>query len=140
MSKSYKWTRIMKRSTVFVMALSIYLGTGVASSSNTAKAVTHNKEMIFSSTAYTAGSGSTTSSGRVVKRNPNGLSTVAVDPNVIPLGTSLYIEGYGYAVAADTGSAIKGNIVDVYFDSASECNNWGRKTVKVTVLGDSTNS
>ena len=140
MSKSYKWTKVMKKSVVFVMALSIYLGTGIAFSSNVAKAATSNKELICSATAYTSGTGSITASGRIVKRNPNGISTVSVDPNVIPLGTYLYIEGYGYAVAADTGSAIKGNELDVYFDSSSECYDWGRKTVKVTVLGDSTNS
>ena len=140
MSKSYRWTKVMKKSVVFVMVLSIYLGMGIAFSSNVAKAATPNKELICSTTAYTSGTKSKTASGRTVERNPNGISTVSVDPNVIPLGTCLYIEGYGYAVAADTGSAIKGNEVDVYFDSSSECNNWGRQTVKVTVLGDSTNS
>jgi 3D (Asp-Asp-Asp) domain-containing protein len=140
MSKSYKWTNVAKKSVVFVMALSVYLGTGIAFSSNVAKAATLNKELICSTTAYTAGIGSKTASGRVVERNPNGISTVSVDPNVIPFGTYIYIEGYGYAVAADRGSAIKGNEIDVYFYSSSQCNDWGRKTVKVTILGDSTNS
>ena len=140
MSKSYKWTKVMKKSIAFAIALSIFSGAEVAFSSNVAKAATSNRELICSATAYTSGAGSVTASGKVVKRNPDGLSTVAVDPNVIPLGSSLYIEGYGYAIAADTGSAIKGNIIDLYFDSSSECDNWGRKTVKVTVLGDSTNS
>jgi 3D (Asp-Asp-Asp) domain-containing protein len=140
MSKSYRWTRVMKKSVVFVMALSIYLGTGMAFSSNVAKAATANKEFICSTTAYTSGIQSKTASGRIVERNPNGISTVAVDPNVIPFGTILYVEGYGYAVAADTGSAINGTELDLYFNSSSECYNWGRKTVKVTVLGDSTNS
>jgi len=140
MSKRYKWIKGMKKSVAFAMALSIYVGMGMAFSSNVAKAATPNKELICSSTAYTSEAGSITASGRIVKRNPNGLSTISVDPNVIPLGTSLYIEGYGYAIAADTGSAIKGNEVDVYFDSSSECDDWGRKTVKVEVLGDSTNS
>lgn len=140
MSKSYKWTKVMKKSAVFVMALSISLGTGITFSSNVAKSVTTpNKELICSTTAYTADAGSSTASGRVVERKPNGISTVSVDPNVIPLGTFLYIEGYGYAVAADTGSAIKGNEVDVYFDNSSECYDWGRKTVNVTVIGHSTN-
>jgi len=140
MSKSYKCTKVMKKSVVFVMALSIYLGTGIAFSSNVAKAATSNKELICSTTAYTSGTGNITASGRIVKRDPKGISTVSVDPNVIPFGTCLYIEGYGYAVAADTGSAINGNELDLYFDSSNECNDWGRKTVKVTVLGDSTNS
>lgn len=60
---------------------------------------------------------------------------VAVDPNVIPMGTRLYVEGYGAAIAADQGSAIKGNRIDLFFDSHQEALNWGMKTVKVTILG-----
>lgn len=66
--------------------------------------------------------------------------TVAVDPSVIPLGTRLYIESsdgrfvYGEAVAADVGSAIRGAKVDLYFETLSECRNFGRRTVKVYVL------
>lgn len=59
---------------------------------------------------------------------------VAVDPSVIPLGSRLYIEGYGYARAADTGGAIKGNTVDLFMETYSQCINWGRRTVKVYVL------
>ena len=139
MSKSYKWAKVIKKSVVFVMTLNICLGTSITFFSNVANAATSNRELICSTTAYTSGTESKTSSGRVVERNPNGISTVSVDPNVIPLGTFLYIEGYGYAVAADTGSAINGNEIDVYFSSSSECYNWGRKTVKAIVLGDSTN-
>ena len=140
MSKSYKLAKIIKKLIVFVIALSINLGTGIAFSSNVAKAATTpNIELICSSTAYTSGAGSMTASGLAVERNPNGISTVSVDPNVIPFGTYLYIEGYGYAVAADKGSSIKGNEVDVFFNSDGDCNNWGRQTVKVTVLGVSTN-
>lgn len=73
--------------------------------------------------------------------NPRGASgnrckygTCAVDPDVIPLGTSLYIEGYGYAVANDVGSSIKGNTIDVYMEKANQCGIWGARTVKVYVL------
>lgn len=65
---------------------------------------------------------------------------VAVDPKVIPLGTKLYIETadgsyvYGTAVAADTGSAIKGNKIDLFLESESACNRFGRRTVNVYVL------
>lgn len=59
---------------------------------------------------------------------------VAVDPNVIPMGSRLYIEGYGYARAADTGGAIRGNTVDLFMESYSQCINWGRRNVKVYVL------
>ena len=59
---------------------------------------------------------------------------VAVDPRVIPLGTWLYIEGYGEALAADIGGAIKGNRIDLYFDSPSDVRKYGKKSVKVYLL------
>lgn len=65
---------------------------------------------------------------------PLARGIVATDPNVIPMGTRLYIEGYGEAIAADQGNAIKGNRVDLYFDSRWEAMNWGMKTVTVTIL------
>ena len=58
----------------------------------------------------------------------------AVDPKVIPLGTKLYIEGYGFAAAEDIGSAIKGNRIDVCYDTVREALLWGRKKVKVYIL------
>lgn len=139
MSRGYKLGKVIKKSIVFFMILSICLGTEIVFSSKAAKAATSNYDLYCSATAYTAKTGSLTASGRSVERNPEGISTVAVDPSVIPFGTYLYIEGYGYAVAADKGSAIKGNEVDIFFNNYDECYNWGRKTVKVTVLGDSTN-
>lgn len=75
-----------------------------------------------------------TASGKKAVRNANGYSTIAVDPRIIPLGTKLYVEGYGYAVAADTGSAIKGNFIDVFFNTRSEVTNWGIKYVKIQIL------
>ncbi|NMM61612.1 DUF348 domain-containing protein [Clostridium sp. P21] len=75
-----------------------------------------------------------TTSGTVAKRNVGSYSSVAVDPRVIPLGTKLYIEGYGYAVAEDTGGAIKGNRIDLFFDSNSEAENWGVKWVNVYLV------
>lgn len=101
----------------------------------TTSTIASNSEIVCESTAYT-GSGKTFS-GKPCTRNADGISTVSVDPNVIPIGSMLYIEGYGYAVAADTGAAIKGNKVDVYFSTLQECYNWGSKSVKVTILGDS---
>lgn len=59
---------------------------------------------------------------------------VSVDPNVIPLGSRLYIEGYGYAVADDTGGSIVGNRIDLAMDSNAEALNFGRKDVVVHVL------
>ncbi len=63
------------------------------------------------------------------------VGTIAVDKTVIPLGTRLYVPGYGIGIAADTGSAIKGNIVDVFFDSYEECVKFGRKSVTIYVIG-----
>lgn len=93
------------------------------------------KSLRMKATAYTASEGSsTTASGTYVRRSASGYSTIAVDPRVIPLGTKLYVEGYGYAIAEDTGGAIKGNIIDLYFSSSSECNNWGVRYVNVYVI------
>lgn len=58
---------------------------------------------------------------------------IAVDPRVIPLGTRVFVDGYGPAVAADTGGAIKGNRIDVCFDSRRDALNWGRRTVQVLI-------
>jgi len=59
---------------------------------------------------------------------------VAVDPKVIPLGTYLYVEGYGEALAADKGGAIKGNRIDLYYESPEDVAKYGKRTVKVYVL------
>ena len=64
----------------------------------------------------------------------SGRGVVAVDPKVIPLGSKLYVEGYGYAIAGDTGGAIKGNRIDVFFYSSGEMARWGRRLVRVFVL------
>jgi uncharacterized protein YabE (DUF348 family) len=88
-------------------------------------------ELSVSSTAYTPGYGCgyyTATGARA------GFGIVAVDPSVIPLGTKLYVPGYGYGVAADTGGAIKGNKIDVCFDTRSEALAWGRRNVTVTIL------
>lgn len=58
----------------------------------------------------------------------------AVDPKVIPLGSNLYVEGYGFALAADTGSAIKGNRIDLYYPTHKESENYGVKRIKVYIL------
>lgn len=101
----------------------------------TQASTSENKDVICYTTAYTGGG--KTFLGLTCTRKINGISTISVDPNVIPLRSLLYIEGYGYAIAADTGSAIKGNKVDVYFDTLQECYDWGTRYVKVTILGDS---
>ena len=59
---------------------------------------------------------------------------IAVDPKVIAMGSKLYVEGYGYAIAADTGGAIRGNKIDVFFPTFRQCIDWGRKSVQIYVL------
>jgi 3D (Asp-Asp-Asp) domain-containing protein len=64
---------------------------------------------------------------------PVGWGVVAVDPSVIPLGTRLTIPGYGEGVAADTGGAIRGNRIDLWFPSLAKARAWGRRTVTITL-------
>lgn len=91
------------------------------------------KVMTMVATAYSPeepGLDDNTASGMKATRG-----VVAVDPRVIPLGTRLHVEGYGNAIAGDTGSAIKGNRIDVCFDTLEEMNSWGGyRTVRVEIL------
>jgi 3D (Asp-Asp-Asp) domain-containing protein len=93
------------------------------------------KTITVKATAYTAnckGCSGVTASGLNLKKNPN-VKAISVDPKVIPLGTKVHVEGYGDAIAADKGGAIKGNKIDVFYSSHSKAINWGRKTVKVKI-------
>ncbi len=94
------------------------------------------REFYVTSTAYTAnctGCSGITATGYNLKANPNA-KVIAVDPSVIPLGSRVWVEGYGYATALDTGGAIRGNKIDVFFSSLSTARSWGRKTVRIKVL------
>ncbi|MBS4198003.1 G5 and 3D domain-containing protein [Lederbergia citri] len=94
------------------------------------------KEMYMNATAYTAycnGCSGVTATGINLRANPN-LKVIAVDPRVIPLGTKVWVEGYGYAVAGDTGGAIKGNRIDIFVASKEEAYRFGRKQVKIRIL------
>lgn len=113
-------------------------GTKAVSSSAAAKAsskgFSYKKKMTMTATAYSAfnksGGYGKTASGRTA-----GYGIVAVDPKVIPLGTNLYVDGYGYAVAGDTGGVIKGNKIDLCFEKSNkELMAFGRKSVTVYVL------
>ncbi|MCM3396401.1 3D domain-containing protein [Oceanobacillus profundus] len=84
-------------------------------------------------TAYCSGCSGITATGIDLKANPYE-KVIAVDPNVIPLGTKVFVEGYGHAVAADTGGAIKGNKIDIHVPTKDQAYNWGRKVVEVTIL------
>jgi len=73
-------------------------------------------------------------SGRCANGMRAGYGVIAVDPRVIPLGTPVYVEGYGFAIAADTGGAIKGNRVDLCYDDRSTALRFGRRKVRVHIL------
>ncbi|MFK9094975.1 ubiquitin-like domain-containing protein [Bacillus salipaludis] len=93
-------------------------------------------EFYVTATAYTAycnGCSGRTATGLNLRADPN-MKVIAVDPRVIPLGTKVYVEGYGYAVAADTGGAIKGYIIDLFMPSKADAYRWGRKKVKIKIL------
>lgn len=86
------------------------------------------KSLLMEATAYTH-TGNRTATGINPYRG-----VIAVDPKVIPLGTELYVEGYGYGEALDTGGAVKGNRIDLFFETKSEALNWGRRDVQVYIL------
>lgn len=97
---------------------------------------TGGKEFYVSATAYTAsctGCSGITATGINLKTNP-GLKVIAVDPSVIPLGSKVWVEGYGNAIAGDTGGAIKGNKIDLFMANKSDALSFGRKQVKVRIL------
>ena len=94
------------------------------------------KEFTVTATAYTGsckGCSGITATGINLKKNPN-MKVISVDPKVIPLGTKVYVEGYGNAIAGDTGGAMKGKKIDVFFSSQQKAIQWGRKSVKVKIL------
>lgn len=94
------------------------------------------RTMTVTATAYTAecdGCSGITYTG-VNLLNDRNAKVIAVDPNVIPLGSSVYVEGYGYATAEDIGGAIKGNRIDIHLPTKTEAYNWGVRDVKITIL------
>ena len=94
------------------------------------------KTFKVTATAFTAnckGCSGVTSTGFNLKKNPNA-KIIAVDPKVIPLGTKVWVEGYGEAIAADKGGAIKGNKIDVFMPTTKKAYSWGRRTVTVKIL------
>ncbi|WP_425061253.1 hypothetical protein SCACP_20410 [Sporomusa carbonis] len=92
----------------------------------------YSRSLVMQASAYTAydpGNGNYTYRGNRLRK---GL--VAVDPSVIPLGTRLYIKGYGYAIADDIGGSIEGNRIDLAFDSRSDALDFGVQKVTVYVI------
>ncbi|GAA0452280.1 3D domain-containing protein [Alkalibacillus silvisoli] len=92
--------------------------------------------MYMTATAYTAycdGCSGTTRTGIDLRSNPDQ-KVVAVDPDVIPLGSTVWVEGYGTAVAGDTGGAIQGNRIDLFIPDEAEANRYGVRQVRVEVI------
>lgn len=94
--------------------------------SKKAKATTHPRTIRVKAYAYSGGG--TTASGKKAAKG-----VIAVDPRVIRLGTKVYVPGYGYATAADTGGMIKGNVIDVYMNKNSDCIKWGVRYITIKV-------
>ena len=95
-------------------------------------AIRGGRRMRVVATAYSAAEPGSSSSTAVGTHCQKGV--IAVDPSVIPLGTHVYVPGYGYAIASDTGGMINGRHVDLCFDSMSEMNAWGRRVVTIVIL------
>jgi 3D (Asp-Asp-Asp) domain-containing protein len=105
-----------------------------------AEAVDFNRAsvMTLEATAYTPDAGRGKYATGITKTGRKAeYGIVAVDPKVIPLHTLVFVEGYGFAIAADIGGAIKGNRLDVCIESHREAIKWGRKDVKVHVFQES---
>jgi 3D (Asp-Asp-Asp) domain-containing protein len=91
----------------------------------TAPAPAGKRQLVVSATCYDL-------SGQTATGMPVGQGVVAVDPSVIPLGTRMYVPGYGNGVAADVGGGIKGDVIDLWMQP-SQCSSWGRRTVTITI-------
>lgn len=103
-------------------------GPGPAPAVQVSRGEPRYKTMVLVATAYIE-TGNRTFTGTW----PEAGRTVAVDPKVIPLGTRLYVEGWGWVVAEDTGGAIKGRKIDIYMDSLDQALEFGRKNVVVKI-------
>lgn len=99
-------------------------------------AYTGKKTLLVLTSAYDPGPGScgAYADGRTCNGKRAGYGIIAVDPKVIPLGKKLLVPGYGYGIAADVGGAIKGNRLDLGFNSRSGAMLWGKRWVRVTIL------
>lgn len=97
---------------------------------------TESTEMTVTATAYTAyckGCSGVTYTGINLRANPNK-KVIAVDPTIIPLGSRVWVEGYGEAIAGDIGGAIKGNKIDVFIPNTKRALNWGKQRVTIKIL------
>lgn len=105
-----------------------------AETTKSTETASKGKTMVVSATGYStkeANLSTHTATGINLESNP---MVIAVDPRVIPLGSIVEVPGYGTFIAGDTGGAIKGNKIDVHFSSVQQANNFGRKTITITIL------
>ena len=91
----------------------------------TSPPVSGSRSLVVSATCYDL-------PGKTATGMPVGPGVVAVDPSVIPLGSKMYVPGYGNGVAADVGSGIQGATIDLWMQQA-QCMAWGRRTVTITI-------
>ena len=102
--------------------------TTTSSTTTTATAPSGTRTLVVDAVAYHL-------AGKTASGLPVGVGVIAVDPRVIPLGTRVFVPGYGPAVAADVGTAIIGNIIDLWMPSTAQARAWGRRTVTITIYG-----
>lgn len=124
----------------------IEYGTASVAKTNTGESFKYKKMITCSATAYDLSYASCGKSpgdknyGITASGMKAAYGVISVDPRVIPLGTRLYVEStdgswsYGYCVAGDTGGGIRGNKIDLFFNTAQECRNFGRRTANVYIL------
>ena len=107
---------------------------GTPQPATAAAAAGNGEEMYVTATAYNPEDNAyMTTLGYNIKANPN-MKLIAVDPSVIPLGKKVWVEGYGVAIAGDTGGAIKGHRIDVLMPTRADALAYGRKAVKIVIL------
>lgn len=133
-AKELKSEEVIKEPTTKVVSVGTKVVTANVSRNDAPE--TSSKEFYATATAYTPycnGCSGFSATG-INLRASSDLKVIAVDPDIIPLGTKVWVEGYGYAIAGDTGGSIKGNKIDVLVQTKSEAYKWGRKKVLVKVL------
>ncbi|EST13486.1 3D domain-containing protein [Sporolactobacillus laevolacticus] len=113
---------------ILLLAVITVLFSGLPENSATAKS--KYKNITVSATSYCELG--RTATGFDYRTNPKA-KAIAVDPRVIPLGSKVYVPGYGTAIARDVGGRIKGKIIDVHFKTRKQAITWGRKKIKIKV-------
>ncbi|MGI6467652.1 MAG: DUF348 domain-containing protein [Syntrophomonadaceae bacterium] len=93
-----------------------------------------NLRLDFKQAMYARASAYTYTGRNTATGTKPAVGTIAVDPAVIPLGSRLYVEGYGYGTACDTGGAVRGNRIDLFMEDHAQCMKWGVRTVKLYIL------